>query len=54
MAAAAAAVEREAGRLDVLVNNAGIIGADARSAPLDTGPADFLATSGPTCSARCG
>jgi len=44
--AAAAVVEREAGRLDVLVNNAGVVGADARSGPLDTVPADFLATYG--------
>ena len=43
----AAAVERVTGitdRLDVLVNNAGIIGSTA--APLDTGPADFLACFG--------
>jgi NAD(P)-dependent dehydrogenase (short-subunit alcohol dehydrogenase family) len=46
-ASVAAAVERVAGlteRLDVLVNNAGIIG--ATSPPLETGPADFLAAFG--------
>lgn len=44
VAAAVAAVTADAGVLDVLVNNAGIVG--ARTAPLETGPADFLAAYG--------
>ena len=40
VAAAVETVTATAGRLDVLINNAGVIG--ARTAPLDTGPADFL------------
>jgi NAD(P)-dependent dehydrogenase (short-subunit alcohol dehydrogenase family) len=42
--AAAAWVEAEIGRLDVLINNAGITGGAV--APLDTGPNDFLACFG--------
>jgi NAD(P)-dependent dehydrogenase (short-subunit alcohol dehydrogenase family) len=41
----AAAVE-QVDELDVLVNNAGIIGAGASVPPLETGPADFLACFG--------
>jgi NAD(P)-dependent dehydrogenase (short-subunit alcohol dehydrogenase family) len=41
----AAAVEL-VDELDVLVNNAGIIGTGASAPPLETGPADFLATFG--------
>jgi NAD(P)-dependent dehydrogenase (short-subunit alcohol dehydrogenase family) len=44
VATAVAAVAEQVDRLDVLVNNAGIIG--SFSAPLDTGPADFLACFG--------
>ncbi|HET6952054.1 MAG TPA: SDR family NAD(P)-dependent oxidoreductase, partial [Acidimicrobiales bacterium] len=42
--AAVAEVGRTTDRLDVLVNNAGIIG--SVTPPLDTGPADFLACHG--------
>jgi NAD(P)-dependent dehydrogenase (short-subunit alcohol dehydrogenase family) len=41
VAAAVAAVETDAGRLDVLVNNAGITG--GRVGPLEAGPDDFRA-----------
>ena len=44
VAAAAARVAGMTDRLDVLVNNAGIIG--ATTAPLDTAPSDFLACFG--------
>jgi len=44
VAAALAEVGAMADHLDVLVNNAGIIG--SRAAPLDTGPSDFLACFG--------
>jgi NAD(P)-dependent dehydrogenase (short-subunit alcohol dehydrogenase family) len=44
-AAVAAVAERTGGRLDVLVNNAGITGGPPRE-PLDTVPADFLACYG--------
>jgi NAD(P)-dependent dehydrogenase (short-subunit alcohol dehydrogenase family) len=44
VAAAVAEVGAMTDRLDVLVNNAGIIG--SRAAPLETGPSDFLACFG--------
>jgi NAD(P)-dependent dehydrogenase (short-subunit alcohol dehydrogenase family) len=44
VAGAVTAVAGQVDRLDVLVNNAGIIG--SRTPPLDTGPADFLACFG--------
>ena len=44
VAAAVAQVSREVGHLDVLVNNAGIIG--SHTPVLETGPADFLACFG--------